>query len=94
MQIDRQFTLEEVSTQWADDDRGIIRDMGDGFLVLMRIIITLLMLTLIFLLPIYSLVKAFKLEGSERVGWVCLIIFTAPIGPIIFLLIRPDKTKK
>ena len=42
-------------------------------------------------LLIITLRDAFRLKGSERIAWVCLIIFIFPLGSIIFLFAKPNK---
>ncbi len=44
-------------------------------------------------LLVITLREAFKLEGTEQIAWVFLILFTFPLGPIIFLLVRPGSKK-
>jgi hypothetical protein len=40
---------------------------------------------------IISIRDAVKLNGSEKIAWVCLIIFLFPLGSIIFLLAKPKS---
>jgi|JI9StandDraft_1071089.scaffolds.fasta_scaffold329762_2 predicted membrane channel-forming protein YqfA (hemolysin III family) len=44
---------------------------------------------------IVILVKALQMpSGSDKIVWVLVVIFAGIIGAIIFVIIRPDRTKQ
>jgi len=86
-QIERGFSLNEVTTQWSNSNEDVYRKAGTGIL---KVLVSLLSL-LILALPIFTLIKASKLKGTEKIAWICLILFTFPIGSIIFVIAKPKE---
>jgi hypothetical protein len=88
-QTERQFALKDVSTEWADKDNSGFGRQTTGSLAVLIVLLELLILFGILYLFISTLIKAFRLKGSEKIAWICLIIFVFPIGSIIFALTKP-----
>ncbi len=93
-QTDRQFAVHEVSTQWVDKGTFISGGQTSGVLPVLIILIELFILLGITYLFISTIINALKLKGSERIAWICLIIFVFPLGSIIFALTKSEKNKK
>lgn len=89
-QIERQFSIKEVSTKWID--RGAA-ESGNSITRVLSVSIILFELLIFFGLVyiiISTLIKAWQLKGRERIVWICLIIFIFPLGSIIFALTKPQ----
>jgi len=40
-------------------------------------------------LLVAAMLDALRLQGGERVKWICIIAFLFPIGPIVYILDNP-----
>ena len=89
-QTERQFAVNDVSTEWMVNGTSGFGRQTTGALAVLIVLLELLILFGIIYLFISTLTKAFRLKGSEKIAWICLIIFVFPIGSIIFALARPQ----
>jgi hypothetical protein len=58
------------------------------------LIISVLFFVAVIALYIYTIADAIKIEGSDRIVWLLVIIFTAPLGSIIYLIVNPRKNDR
>jgi hypothetical protein len=89
-QTERQFTTKDVSTKWLDKGTFGLGKEITGTLAVSVVLLELLILSGIVYLFVSTLIKAFRLKGSEKIAWICLIIFVFPLGSIIFALTKPQ----
>ena len=88
-QTERQFAAKDVSTKWLDKGTfGFGKEIA-GTLSVSIVLLELLIIFGIIYLFISTLIKALRLKGSEKIAWICLIIFVFPLGSIIFALAKP-----
>lgn len=89
-QIGRQYALRDVSTEWADKGSVITGKGTTGVLAVFVILLQLIIAVGIIYLFVRTLIEAVRLKGTEKVAWLCLILFLFPFGSIIFALVKPQ----
>lgn len=94
-QISREFTKREVSTEWIKSGSILTGKTTTGILAITFFLLQMAVVIGAVYLFLVTLIKALRLSGSEKIAWVCLILFLFPIGSIIFVFVKPQsKTKR
>lgn len=77
--------------QTAPDNVGAGGLLAGGACMIVAVLIGIVSLVL----WVWALIDAIQnpaLDSTQRIIWILVIIFTSPIGPIIYLLIGRKKT--
>lgn len=89
-QTERAFPLRVATAEWEDRGATGLGRQTAGTLAVLIVILQLLIYAGIIYLFISTLLRAFRLKGSEKIAWICLIIFVFPFGSIIYALTKPE----
>lgn len=85
LKIERQFAKDEVSTHSSESSgQG-----SEGVLVVLAALLPLSLFAGLIYVFVISIKKALQLKDTEKIAWLCLIIFLFPFGSIIFLVVKP-----